>query len=183
MRERNAIDRVPAVVDPERLPDQEIEGSHGKKLADGQFSHRQNKLRFQQRKFSFEPARTCGNFLTIRNSIAATFLLARETTTNRSEIHPIPCFLLRPTQRLAKPLEKSASGSPSEGAAEFRLLVARRLTDKNNLSAHRATDDGRAIHAGADSARLDPRKMLFYLWRRQLHSLYQGAIASVEITK
>lgn len=161
MRQRDAIDRVTAVIDFEFLPDGLEQRALAEKLRDRELPHRQHEGRFQQRELALEPGRAVRDLVRRRHAVAALGALARKAAAHRGEINPVAHLVLGPAERGVEPLEQRLARRPCEGPAEFRLLVARRLADKHDATRDGAPDDDRLVHPRTTLARAQRGEMFF----------------------
>src|SRR5712671_1374980 len=89
MRQRDAVDAVPTILDGKFSPNRFDQRTLAEKLPDRELAHGQHEFGLQQCKFTLEPRRTVRDLLGRRDAIAAFSALARKTSAHRRKINPL----------------------------------------------------------------------------------------------
>jgi hypothetical protein len=136
-----------------------VELFKNKKLRDGQFTHRDDKLRLQEIDFIIYPGRAIPNFVRRRNAVSARGCFSRKTAADRGEIDLRAHFGFTQMAELLEPTKEGAASCPGERPAQNRLSHTRRLTDQNDLAENRSAGDGRRQHPRTTPALAQARDM------------------------
>ena len=154
-----------------KFTDHFAEFFHRYQLADRQFANRQDQVGFKQIDFRLQPVCAIIDFKRTRYAVATLWIFARKTAANRREVNPLASFILTPTQGRLEPFEKRLARRPRKGPSQFRLLIARRLTDKHDPTGYGSSDDDRQIHLWTKRAGPQTSQMPGYFKDRWSHGI------------
>jgi hypothetical protein len=152
MGQGNQIKLVSCVGDAEFFADDGVEFLERHELFDGEFTDGQDKLRLEDFDFAFQPRGAIADFIGRGNAVAAGGFFAGKAAADGRHVDRGAEGLFGHGGGFLKPAEQGFAGSPGEGAAEDRFLVAGSLADEENLAVDRAAADDGLVHLRAEAA-------------------------------
>jgi hypothetical protein len=124
---------VLGVAHAELFPNDFVEPIDREELRDAELADGNHQSGLKNLELAVTPVGAVRYFIPRGHAVAALRLLAGKTAARRGHVDTGTKFWFVHAGRVFEPLEERLACGPREGSAQYRLLVARRLTDENVL--------------------------------------------------